>query len=182
MGEQPLWGQFWRAPQLSSAHSNILVAARIKIHAMLTKLGESNKHFSLIHADLHPYNMLFDDGRIQLIDFDDCGYGWHMYDIAVALYNYRNHERFIDIRDALAVGYRSLRPLSGSALSLLPMFFLIRALVWLGWINARPELRDDEQVQQHVASLIAQSQEFLARDTDAPDTDAPDTDAPNTDG
>lgn len=163
MGTHPLWGQFWRAPQLSHAQAEVLAETRVKIHATLTDYGEPQAEFSLIHADLHPYNMLVDGTGIQIIDFDDCGYSWHLYDIAVALYNYRGCPQFTDIRDALVAGYRALRPLRGASLDRLPVFFLIRSLIWLGWINGRPELLNEEKVHHHVQAVATEAQAFLHR-------------------
>lgn len=161
MGTHPLWGQFWRAPQLTRAQAEVLAATRAKIHGMLTAYGEPEAEFGLIHADLHPYNLLVDGAGIQIIDFDDCGYSWHLYDIAVALYNYRGHPQFTGIRDALVTGYRAVRPLGGTSLDRLPVFFLIRSLVWLGWINGRPELLNEENVNHHVQTLTREAQSFL---------------------
>jgi Ser/Thr protein kinase RdoA (MazF antagonist) len=161
MGEQPLWGQFWLAPQLGHAQAELLAETRARIHRTLTDYGEPEAEFSLIHADLHPYNLLVDSAGIHIIDFDDCGYSWHSYDIAVALYNYRDHPQFTDIRDALVKGYRALRPLPEASVDLLTVFFLIRSLVWLGWINGRPELLDEESVRRHVQAVTEDSQAFL---------------------
>lgn len=161
MGEDPLWGQFWLAPQLSREEAKVLVAVRSKIHARLTDFGVSNEEFSLIHADLHPYNLLVDNAGIIVIDFDDCGYGWHLYDIAVALHDYRDHAQFVEIQDALMDGYRAVRPIHLATLEQLPMFFLIRSLVWLGWINGRPELLDNTKVQPHVQRLCDTARAFL---------------------
>ena len=79
----------------------------------------------------------------------------------VALYNYRGHAQFTDIRNALVAGYRALRPLRGASLDRLPVFFLIRSLVWLGWINGRPELLDEERVHGHVQAVATEAQAFL---------------------
>jgi Ser/Thr protein kinase RdoA (MazF antagonist) len=163
MGADPLWGQFWRAPQLSHAQGKVFAQARAKMHSLLTDYGEPEAEFSLVHADLHPYNMLVDGVGIQIIDFDDCGYSWHLYDIAVALYNYRDHPQFTDIRDVLVAGYRAVRPLGGVSLDRLPVFFLIRSLVWLGWINGRPELLNEERVHRHVQAVATEAQAFLQR-------------------
>ena len=40
----------------------------------------------LIHADLHYENFLFHDGVARAIDFDDCGWGFYLYDVAVTLW------------------------------------------------------------------------------------------------
>lgn len=161
MGSDPLWGKFWLAPQLSPAQVELLTETRIRIHGTLTDYGEPDAEFSLIHADLHPYNLLVDGAGIHIIDFDDCGYSWHSYDIAVALYNYREHPQFADIRDELVAGYRALRPLSDASCDQLSLFFLIRSLIWLGWINGRPELLQEEPVRRHVAAVTAAAQTYL---------------------
>lgn len=162
MGAHPLWGQFWRAPQLTPAQAGTLAAVRARLHATLTDYGEPETEFSLVHADLHPYNVLIDAAGIQIIDFDDCGYSWHLYDIAIALYNYRSHPEFTAFNDALTAGYSTVRPLPDAYHERLPVFFLIRSLVWLGWINARPELLNEERVQSHVREVTAEAEVFLA--------------------
>jgi hypothetical protein len=45
----------------------------------------------------------------------------------------------------------------------LPVFFLIRSLVWLGWINGRPELLNEETVTRHVQAVAGEAQAFLQR-------------------
>jgi Ser/Thr protein kinase RdoA (MazF antagonist) len=43
--------------------------------------------YGLIHQDAHTGNLfLTEDGRITLFDFDDCCYGWYIYDIAMVLF------------------------------------------------------------------------------------------------
>jgi Ser/Thr protein kinase RdoA (MazF antagonist) len=63
----------------------------------------------LIHADLHLGNALFDRGAVKLIDFDDCGTGPRLYDLAVALWELRDRPEYPAFRDALLSGYRARR-------------------------------------------------------------------------
>jgi Ser/Thr protein kinase RdoA (MazF antagonist) len=49
------------------------------------ELGASPDVFGLIHSDLHQENYLFHRGRVRAIDFDDCGWGHFVYDLAVTL-------------------------------------------------------------------------------------------------
>jgi len=46
---------------------------------------KNSDKLSLIHADLHFGNMIWRKNTICPIDFDDCGYGLNMYDLAVTL-------------------------------------------------------------------------------------------------
>jgi len=63
----------------------------------------------LIHADLHLGNAVFHDGVVKLIDFDDCGTGPRLYELAVALWESRDEPHYPAFRDALLTGYRGRR-------------------------------------------------------------------------
>lgn len=139
MGENPFWGPFWNLPQMSKKHREVIERARQTITGELSHLGHSSETFSLIHADLHPHNLVVGEHGLHVIDFDDAGFGWHHYELAVALYRYQEDDRFSNIQTALVDGYREVRPLADAVVALLPMFFLVRSLVHLGWRAQRPE-------------------------------------------
>ena len=138
MGEQPFWGRFWESPYLSGAERRRLAALRQPIHDILSQCRKENM-YSLIHADLHPGNVIVHGSRLHVIDFDDAGFGWHHYEFAVALCHYQHDPRFERLRDALFAGYRRVRQLSDEAVDLLPLFLLVRSLASIGWTAARPE-------------------------------------------
>ena len=140
MGEQPLWGRFWESPYLEAQLRRRLAALRQPLHDALSAYGKERDGYSMIHADLHPGNVVVAGGRLHVIDFDDAGFGWHLYEIAVALYHYQHDPRFGALRDALLLGYRRRRPFPAEALRRLPLFLLIRSLALIGWSAARPEL------------------------------------------
>lgn len=50
---------------------------------MLSKDGDG---YGLIHQDAHGANFYVHEGQITLFDFDDCVYGWFIYDIAMVLF------------------------------------------------------------------------------------------------
>ncbi|HET6196237.1 MAG TPA: phosphotransferase [Acetobacteraceae bacterium] len=140
MGPEPFWGPFWDHPIFSPAERDMLLGMRDRLHAALTRYGKPTRTFSLIHADLHPRNVLIDKAHAAVIDFDDSGFGWHQYDLAVALVGYQDHPDFVRFRDACIAGYRSVRTISDADLALLPMFLLIRDMAQIGWFHQRPEL------------------------------------------
>lgn len=161
VGDTPLWGRFWQAPQLDAKESELLYTARKTIYDFLIDYGRSAETYSLTHADLHPRNILVDSKHVQVIDFDDCGFGWHHYEIAVALYEYRYRVNFTALRDALVRGYRNVRSLAQEVVDLLPVFFLIRSLVNLGWVNDRPELRYADWIPAQVHIACREARGFL---------------------
>ncbi len=140
MGERPFWGPFWRSTALSETKQAKYGALRERIYPLLRALPKSSSSYTLIHADLHPGNVVVSDKRLHVIDFDDAGFGWHSYDLAVALKDYEAHPDFVSFQHALVSGYRQVRSLDDTSVALIPLFLVIRALVSVGWIDARPDL------------------------------------------
>jgi Ser/Thr protein kinase RdoA (MazF antagonist) len=82
-----------------------------RMSTIMADLGSQPDAFGLIHADLHLENALYDGEAVRLIDFDDCGFGYWLYDIAVPLWEYRGRDDYPAILDALASGYGKHREL-----------------------------------------------------------------------
>ena len=141
LGDGPLWGRFWDCSALSASDRRFLGDLRPRLRERLQAVA-TNLDFGLIHADLVRENVLLDGGSVALIDFDDCGYGWRLFDIATTLLRNRQEDHYALIRSSLLEGYRSRRTLEESALALLPLFLLLRSLTYIGWVGERPELPD----------------------------------------
>ncbi len=160
MGEAPFWGPFWTHPAFSLAEQEVLLTARDKVRSMLGRYGEDPERFSLIHADLHAGNILVSGERLTVIDFDDAAFGWHVYDIAVALKGYQTQPYFPSLQAALLRGYRANRPLSEADSALIPAFIMIRRMVQIGWLHQRPEIDAAEFLDSARALVCAQCAAF----------------------
>ena len=158
-GENPFWGRFWESRLTDKEQGQWLVHARQQIRSVLTRYGECAETYSLIHADLHPGNVIVNGDQLHIIDFDDSGFGWHQYDLAVALFHYRGHRQFPLMQNALFEGYRKRRRLTDESISYVPLFLVIRAVVLVGWFSARPE--HDERAD--IAGLIGYATDALER-------------------
>ncbi len=111
-----------------------LVAAVIKqVWAVLQQLGEGPDNFGLIHADLHQWNYLFHHRRAGVIDFDDCGFGHWLYDLAVTLNCLEGHPDYAKLRPAFLAGYRQSRPLSLEHEAYIDTFMALRTLQDMLW-------------------------------------------------
>ena len=147
-GETPFWGRFWDSPLLSRSQRRLVVRTRDATRAVLDRYGVDARTYSLIHADLHFGNVLVDGDRLAVIDFDDSGFGWHQYELAVVLAGHPT-ERFDVNFESLLRGYRRVRALPDQDAALVPMFVVVRALAWLGWIEQRPEHQRPGVVEAH---------------------------------
>jgi Ser/Thr protein kinase RdoA (MazF antagonist) len=141
MGEAPFWGRFWEHPALSLTERDLLLATRARIYSALVRYGRHPPTFGMIHADPFPDNVLINNGRAAIIDFDDAAFGWHQYDLAVALVEFQAQPSFDITRKSCLSGYRAVREISDAALALLPLFLLARGMAEIGWLLQRPELR-----------------------------------------
>ncbi len=129
----------------TSQDGTVVAAVIQKVWAVLQDLGKGPDTFGLIHADLHHRNYLFHHGRVGVIDFDDCGYGHWLYDLAVPLYCLNGHPDFSALQGAFLAGYRTSRPLSAGQEERLGTFMALRALQDMVWdIEERdqPAFRD----------------------------------------
>ncbi len=139
VGPDPLWGRFWESPTLTREQRDLLQQARIAAQEDLTLFGKHANNYGLIHADFVPENLLHEAGRLKLIDFDDAGYGWHLFELATALYFNVDEPCYPGISTALLTGYRTVRTLDERDEDLLPLFVFLRGSTYLAWVQSRPE-------------------------------------------
>ncbi len=140
LGEQPLWGKYWQLAALNDQQRDLLCRAANKAQSDLAEFGKGNDRYGLIHADSLPENFLLDnDGSIRVIDFDDGGFGWHMFEFATALFFHFGTENFDNLLCAMVEGYRKHRELSDEHINKLTLFMFLRGLTYLGWVHTRKE-------------------------------------------
>ncbi|MFC4456193.1 phosphotransferase enzyme family protein [Deinococcus sonorensis] len=72
--------------------------------------------FGVIHADFILGNLLFADDEVTVLDFDDCGLGWFVYDLCPLLGNLADQPDFAAWKQAVFSGYASIRALPDGAL------------------------------------------------------------------
>ncbi len=158
LGEQPLWGRFWEHPVLTPAQAHDLCKLRIVLRGLLDQLGTGPEIYGLIHADFLPENILVADERPRLIDFDDAGYGWHLFEMATSLFPQVSAPYFEELAEAYLAGYRKHRPMSDEHFALLPAFILLRGLSYLGWLHTRAgSLRHGDRIAREVAKGLCEA-------------------------
>ena len=162
LGEEPLWGRFWELASLSEEQAGLLQISRDRARQELNEYGVSPENSGLIHADLLADNVLVDGTAVRPIDFDDCGFGWHMFEIATILYFALDDPDFPALRQAVLEGYRSVRPLSARDEATLPLFLLVRGMSYLGWVHTRSETATArQQAPMLVARCCALCERYL---------------------
>jgi Ser/Thr protein kinase RdoA (MazF antagonist) len=146
---------------LEDDERRVLKEAEKLVAEAMNELGTGPEVYGLIHGDLHLKSLLFTtDNRPVVIDFDTCGWGYYVYDLAVAVWNIFNRDDFTVLRDALLKGYRKVRPLSRMEETLMIHFVAGRLMVQiLTWAprRAHSPLREtaDKAIDRQVSQLKA---------------------------
>lgn len=134
VGENGRWG-CWRAAQDMTPEYEKLFEKALKILGQrLGQYGQSAERFGLIHADLRLANLLVEEDQIKVIDFDDCGYGWFMHDLAAAV-SFIEHKPVVpELVESWIRGYSKIQMLSREDLREIDTFILQRRLQLVAWM------------------------------------------------
>ncbi len=139
-GTQCYWGRWQEGVGLDEAGRALMGRALNLIERRLASFGRTADRFGLIHADLRLANLLVDDDRLRVIDFDDCGFSWHLYDFAAAISFFEHDPIVSDLQEAWVEGYRTVAPLAAEDVAELPVFIAMRRFLLVAWIASHPEV------------------------------------------
>jgi Ser/Thr protein kinase RdoA (MazF antagonist) len=150
---------------LSSEERRVFEVMAGRIERELETLGEAPEVFGLIHADFHHGNYLFYKGELYAIDFDECGFGHYVYDVAVALSEIRHREEFPVMREAFLEGYRQIRRFPESLEEHIESLIIARLLmlaIWQAGISGSSP-QHQEVAAEFARDIISETQDFLNR-------------------
>jgi Ser/Thr protein kinase RdoA (MazF antagonist) len=114
---------------------------------VMEALGKGPDAYGMVHGDMCPDNILFKAGEAVPIDFEDCGFGYWLWDIGVALSLDPWTETWYRQRDAFLNGYTRVHPLPESQLRHLDLFVAMDCATAALWgtlfIRDDPAIRDE---------------------------------------
>lgn len=151
-GESPFWGRFWDHPAATPDQRATLIRAR---HALRERLAKQ-PNVQLVHADVLRENIIVNGRSVYLIDFDDSGYGFPLFDLGTALSQDLYEPAYTDIRDALMDGYGT------TDTDLVETMTLARTCASVGW--TMPRLAADDPIHaRHVARAVMWADHILPK-------------------
>jgi Ser/Thr protein kinase RdoA (MazF antagonist) len=139
-GARPLWGPWQAGLGLDGPGAALLRRAVEEIARRTHHYGTGPDRFGLIHADLRLANLLVDDTTLKVIDFDDMGFSWNLYDFASAISFYEHLPNVPALRDAWLAGYETVLPLSAEDRAMVPSFVMARRILLVAWIASHAEV------------------------------------------
>jgi Ser/Thr protein kinase RdoA (MazF antagonist) len=136
VGPSGRWGKWQDGIGVGPEELAVLGRAADLMQQRLQRFGMGPDRFGLIHADMRLANLLVHGTDIQIIDFDDCGFGWFMFDVGASLSFFEHDPRVPELCDAWAAGYRRIAPLPDADAAEIPTFVLLRRLQLVAWVGS----------------------------------------------
>jgi Ser/Thr protein kinase RdoA (MazF antagonist) len=124
--------------------------------ARLEQAREQLSDWGFCHGDLHGGNAHVDGDRLALFDFDCCGLGWRVYDLAT----YRWAARLRGVAEKAWApfinAYLEARPAAANTLEHVPLFVLLRDIWLQGYFAwSAVETGTSYQTDRYVENLIS---------------------------
>jgi Ser/Thr protein kinase RdoA (MazF antagonist) len=131
------WGRWQDGIGVGAEEREVLGRLDAVLQARLAAFGTGPDRYGLIHADTRLANLLVDDGgRVSVIDFDDCGFSWYLYDVGTSVSFFEHEPQVPGLIDAWLTGYRREGDLSPADEAEIWTFILFRRLLLVAWIGS----------------------------------------------
>lgn len=135
-GSVARWGRWQDGMAVGPTELEVLGRLDDALRERLARFGSEPHRYGLVHADLRLANLLEDGDDRYVIDFDDCGFSWFLYDFGTAVSFFEDDPRVPELTDAWVRGYRSVRDLPAEDEAEIPTFVLMRRLLLVAWIGS----------------------------------------------
>lgn len=164
IGPIPHWGDWRLAPSLSDADIALLEQVQARLRSVCAAYGQSPDRYGLVHCDMRLANLLVDGDRLCVIDFDDCGFSWYLYDFAACISFIEHDPRVPQLLEAWLEGYRSVVPLSAEEIAMIPHFVMMRRMQLTAWVASHAETPTAQGLgEAYVQGTVALGQQYLNR-------------------
>ncbi len=119
---------------LSSPRRRAFSFVADQLREVMEDWGQGSDVYGLIHGDLGvDANLLFWRGEPRAIDFDDSGFGYWVFDLAVALDACRDDPDYPLYREALLSGYTEIRSMPDKQAEKIDLFLAGLEVYWNLW-------------------------------------------------
>ena len=136
---EPNWGRWQDGFGAHCSGMDTVERADELMRSRLEAFGKSRDRYGLIHSDLRHANLLIENGETKVLDFDDMGIGWYVYDVASSVTFHENHPDVERMIEAWIRGYRTVGDLSAAEIAEIPTFMMLRRLIIMGWAGSHAE-------------------------------------------
>ena len=163
LGSTPRWGRWQDGIGIGVEEIALITEVADQVRLRLEDYGSGSDRFGLIHADLRLANLLVDGDRINVIDFDDSGFSWFLYDFGTAVSFIEDDPRLPEWQRAWVAGYREFADLSETDEAMLATFVMLRRLMLVAWMGSHSHSRECQiKGPSYAAGTVALGRRYLA--------------------
>ena len=130
------WGRWQDGIGVGPAERHVLARLDDALRARLKAFGQGPERYGLVHADTRLANLLVHDGSVSVIDFDDSGFSWYLYDLGTSVSFFEHSPEVPALVDSWLEGYRGAGQLSAEDQAEIWTFILFRRLLLVAWIGS----------------------------------------------
>lgn len=136
-GPRARWGRWQDGVGVDREAHAVLARLEAELRRRLERFGKGPDRYGLIHADLRLANLLVDGQTgTSVIDFDDCGLGWYLYDLGAAVSFIEHRPEVPHMAESWVRGYRSVLGLQKEDEAEIWTFIMFRRLLLVAWIGS----------------------------------------------
>jgi Ser/Thr protein kinase RdoA (MazF antagonist) len=139
LGESSRWGRWRDGLGMNATRLDLFGRTVDLIRDRLERYGRGPDRFGLAHCDLRLANLLLHEGAVKVIDFDDCGFSWYMYDAATLMSFYEHLPGAPGLIEHWLEGYRTVRAVAKADEEEIPTFVMLRRLLLVAWVGSHAE-------------------------------------------
>jgi Ser/Thr protein kinase RdoA (MazF antagonist) len=137
-GERARWGRWQDGVGVGPSERRVLARLDDTLHARLYRFGQGPERYGLVHADTRLANLIVHEGSVSVIDFDDSGFSWYLYDLGTSVSFFEHSPVVPGLVDSWLTGYRRVSQLSAEDEAEIWTFIMFRRLLLLAWIGSHP--------------------------------------------
>ena len=135
-GEQARWGRWQDGAGVGPAEAEILGRLDRTLQRRLAAFGTGPERYGLVHADTRLANLLVHDGAVSVIDFDDSGFSWYLYDLGTSVSFFEHEPAVPALVDSWLTGYRTRGEVTAADENEIWTFIMFRRLLLVAWIGS----------------------------------------------
>lgn len=154
---------------LTGADLAVFEQVRDQTAEIFASLGTGPDAYGLIHNDFilgncHTVRRRPHSWDVGILDFDECGWGHYLFDLAAIMGNLSDYAHFRELRAAFLAGYRTARPLPEELEARLPVLMAARhaaQCLWAAGLSKRPG-EPEFDIDEHIAYRVHEIRRCLA--------------------
>ena len=130
------WGRWQDGIGVGPSERQVLTRLDSVLRSRLAAFGTGPERYGLVHADTRLANLLVHDGAVSVIDFDDSGFSWYLYDLGTSVSFFEHAPEVPVLVDSWLDGYHRAGELSAADQAEIWTFIMFRRLLLVAWIGS----------------------------------------------